>query len=164
MAVRPFVKTWKKMLTGASGVKLNGDLRLLLVMTNTTCDTDDIDTVEFLDDFTTLDEADGAGYARVALSSATPAVAASASRHSVQLTCTDHPVFENLDAGTRNIQGVLLYINVLGDDSQSMPLLYFPYTTPRVPDGGDFTIELNSDKMLYEYLCGVATGTTPLDP
>jgi hypothetical protein len=42
--------------------------------------------------------------------------------------------------------------------------LYFPYTTPRVPDGGDFTVELNSDKILYEYLCGVATSTSPLDP
>lgn len=164
MAVRPFVKGWKKILTGVSGMKLDGDLRLLLVMTNTTCDTDDIDNVEFLDDFTTLDEADGSGYARVALSSATPTVGVSTSRHSVTLSCADHPVFENLSAGTRNIAGVLLYINVLADDTQSVPLLYFPYTTPRVPDGGDFTVELNSDKILYEYLCGVATSTSPLDP
>lgn len=164
MVARPFVKTIKKILTGISGMKLDGDLRLLLVMTNTTVDTDDIDTIEFLDDFTTLDEADGSGYARLALSGATPAVAINTTRHSVTLGTSTHPVFPTLGDGTRDIAGVLLYINVLADDAQSVPLLYMPYTTPRVADGSNFTIELPSDKIIYEHICAVAAATSPLDP
>lgn len=161
MTVRMFNQAKKKLLTGVSGIKLDGDLRLLLVMTNTTVDTDADSAIEFLDDFTTLDECDGAGYARIALAASTPAVAINNTRDSVTLICTDHPVFPNLDPGTRNIQGVLLYWNVLDDDAQSVPFLYFPYTTPRVPDGGDFTVELPSDKKIFEAFA-VANDTTPL--
>jgi len=163
MAPRFFTLTKKKLLTGVSGMKLDGDLRLALVMTNTTVDTADIDTTEFLDDFT-LDECDGAGYARIALAASTPSVVVDATRSSVKLICDDHPVFPNLDPGTRNIQGVLVYINVLADDSQSVPLFYIPYTTPRVPDGGDFTIELpvvSAQKLLFEFM-HVADDTTPI--
>lgn len=162
MAVRIFTKAKKKLVTGVAGIKLDGDLRLLLCMTNTDADTIDIDTPEFLDDFV-LDEADGAGYARVALSAATPTVAEYAANHSVRLTTATHPVFPSLAAGTRNIAGVLLYWNVLGDDSQSVPLMYMPYTTPRVPDGGDFTIELPTGKLILEVM-QVADDTAALSP
>lgn len=149
------------LLTGVSGIKLDGDIRLLLAMTNTTLDTENVG-VEVLSDFTTLDEFDGAGYARLALSTATPAVAISESRNSVQLTCTDHPVFATLSAGTRSVAGVLFYWNILADDDQSVPFLYCGYATPRVPDGTDFTIELPADKLIMEFF-QVAAGTSPVD-
>lgn len=155
-----YAKGWKKILEGAAGINLLGDIRLALVMTNTTCDTEN-DSIEFLDDFTTLDEMDGSGYARLALSTATPTVSHDTTRNSIKLVCASHPVFPTLSAGTRNVQGVLYYVNVLGDDTQSVPLIYARYTTPRVPDGTNFTIELPSDKVVVEHLHG-ATSTTPI--
>ncbi len=161
MANVVYHKTWKKILEGAAGINVVGDIRLILVMTNTTCDTEN-DAIEFLDDFTTLDECDGTGYARLALSTATPTFDADTARNSNKLVCASHPVFPSLSGdGARNIQGVLYYINVLGDDLQSVPLLYAPYTTPRVPDGSNFTIELPSDKVILEAF-HAATATAPI--
>jgi hypothetical protein len=154
-------KAMKKMLEGAAGMNMLGDIRLALVMTNTTCDTEN-DAIEFLDEFTLLDEYDGTGYARLALSSATPSFNADTTRNSNKLVCATHPVFPTLSGdGTRNVQGVLYYWNVLGDDAQSVPFLYAPYTTPRVPDGGDFTIELPTDKKVIEFFHGSAA-TAPI--
>ncbi len=156
-----YAKGWKKVYEGASGINVLGDIRLALVMTNTTCDTEN-DSIEFLDDFTTLDEYDGTGYARLALSTATPSFTHDTTRNSLKLVCTSHPAFPTLSGdGTRNVQGVLYYINVLADDAQSVPLIYAPYTTPRVPDGTDFTIELPSDKVVAEFF-QAATSTTPI--
>ena len=44
------------------------DIRAILVMTNTTCDTE-IDAITYVDDYTTLDESDATGYSRQALTS-----------------------------------------------------------------------------------------------
>lgn len=153
-------KALKKMYEGAAGMNMLGDIRLLLVMTNTTCDTEN-DSIEFLDDFTLLDEYDGTGYARLALATATPSFNADTTRNSNKLVCANHPVFPTLAGdGTRNVQGVLYYWNVLGDAAQSVPLMYAPYTTPRVPTGADFTIELPSDKVVMEFYH--ADSPTPL--
>lgn len=148
------------LVTGVAGIKLDGDIRMLLCMTNNTVDTEN-DGIGVLDDFTNLDEFDGSGYARLALSTATPAVAIDTARDSVKWSCAAHPVFPTLSAGTRSVAGVLYYVNILADDAQSVPLLYAPYTTPRVPDGANFTIELPSDKVILE-LMGAAVGTSPV--
>ena len=148
------------MLTGVSGMKLTGDIRLALCMTNTTCDTEN-DGVEDLNDFTALDECDGSNYARLALSTATPTTSIDTARGSVKTVCASHPVFSSLGAGTRSVDGVLFYWNVLGDDAQSVPFMYCGYSTPRNPDGNDFTIELPSDKKIFEAF-QVAVGTSPV--
>lgn len=148
------------LLTGVSGIKWDGDIRLALLMTNTTVDTEN-DGIEVVSDFATLDEFDGAGYSRLALSTATPAVAIDTAIDGVKLTCTSHPVFPSLSAGARSVAGVLYYWNVLADDDSNVPFLYAPYTTPRVPDGSDFTIELPSDKVIISAF-GVAPATSPV--
>jgi hypothetical protein len=154
-------KAMKKMYEGGAGFNMLGDIRLILVMTNTTCDTQN-DAIEFLDEFTALDEYDGTGYARLALSTATPTFVADTTRNSNKLQCASHPAFPTLSGdGTRNVQGVLYYWNVLADDTQSVPFLYAPYTTPRVPDGGTFTVELPTDKVVIEFF-QAATATAPI--
>lgn len=149
------------MSTGVAGMKLDGDIRMILCMTNTTVDTEQ-DGINFLDDFTTLDEHDGSGYARLALSGATPSVAIDTARDSVKLTVASNPVFPSLGAGTRDVAGVLFYVDVLADDAQSVPMLWSDYTTPRVADGSNFTIELPSGKVIFEFM-QAASGTTPVN-
>ena len=160
MSNRLFSIAKKNLLTGVSGCNLNADIRMALLMTNTTVDTEN-DGIENLGDFTTLDECNGANYARRALSTATPTVAIDTARDSVKLSCASHPVFPNLGAGSRSIAGVLFYFNILDDDNQSVPFLYCPYTTPRNPDGGNFTVELPADKVLIEFF-QAAVGTDPV--
>lgn len=159
MTNRLFSQAKLDLVTGVAGHHLNGDVRLILCMTDTTVDTEN-DGIEDLDDFTDMDEADGSGYARLALSSATPSVAINTARDSVEWKTTDHPVFPSLGAGTRSIAGVLYYWHG-ATDALSIPILYAPYTTPRNPDGSNFTIELPSDKMLLEFF-GAAVGTSPI--
>lgn len=150
-----------KLVTGDAAAKLNGDIRLLLAMTNNTIDDTIDDSIEFLGDITDLDEHDGSGYARLQLATATPTVAIDNTRDSVKLTCASDPVFASLGAGTRSVAGVLFYWNVLGDDAQSIPFIWAPYTTPRNPDGSNFTIELPAGRLIIEVM-QAAVGTTPI--
>lgn len=86
------------------------DLRAILVMTNTTADTErDKATVG---GFTTLDEFDGSGYSRPTLS-----MSASAENNSTHLSWTDAADFTfgtTVGPGTRQAQGYVIVKNVNG--------------------------------------------------
>ena len=106
---------------------LTGDIRAVLVMTNTTADTE-VDT-EFMSGFTTLDEMDGVGYARVAL--AAEAFAVDLVNDRWEFAASPF-TFAAVSAGTRQVQGLLLYLHVT-NDADSKPLMYidgtgFPFT------------------------------------
>ena len=63
----PLVYNEFKRGNAAGEIDLNADdIRIALVMTNTTVDTEN-DAITTIDDFTTLDEMDGANYSRAAL-------------------------------------------------------------------------------------------------
>src|SRR5688500_9451363 len=103
------------------------DIRIMLVMTNTTADTDQ--DVQFVGSITTLDEMDGANYARQALAS--EAVNEDAANNRAEFDATD-AVFTNLGAGTRAVLGMVLYRHVT-NDADSPLIAYidgtgFPYT------------------------------------
>jgi len=116
------------------------DLRVLLVMTNTTVDTEkDVDDI---DAFTTLDEMDGSNYARKAL--AAEAVAEDEANDRGEFDADD-VTWTALGAGARNVQAAVLYKHV-NDDTDSIPIAYidsggFPFTAT----GADVTIQWNAE-------------------
>lgn len=141
-----FVYTpWKtKLLTG--GVNLTegqNDIRALLVMTNTTADTEQ-DT-EFIGGLTTLDEMDGANYARKTFSS--QAVAEDAGNNRAEFDGEDF-TWTALGAGTRQVAGVVIF-RFITNDAASELIAYidtggFPFTA----NGGNFTITWNAEGIL----------------
>ncbi len=100
----------------------SSDIRAALLMTNTTADTE-IDSTEFVyvADFTTLDECDDTGYARVALDS--EAVNIDDANNRAEFDATDVSFTSMNGDGTRDIQGVLLYKHVTNDGDS--PVLCF---------------------------------------
>lgn len=119
---------------------LTGDVRAALVMSNTTADTE-VDT-EFISGFTTLDEYDGAGYGRVALT--TEAFAVDLVNDRFEFTA-DPVVFAALAVGTRQCVGLLLYLHVT-NDADSKPLFYFDGTGfPFDGNGEDVTFTPNTE-------------------
>lgn len=110
------------------------DLRGILVMTNTTADTEI--TAETIDDFSTLDEMDGSGYVRTSLGTVTVVKGASAGQASFQFS------FALVSAGTRNVQALIIYKHV-NDDTDSIPIMYIDTASglsfPITPIGANIT-------------------------
>lgn len=136
-----------KVMTRALGLLnptvLTGDVRAILVMTNTTADTE-VDS-EFISDFTTLDEYDGSGYARVALASEAFAVDLANDRWEFTSAAF---TFAALGVGTRQCQGLLLYLHVT-NDADSKPLMYIDGTGfPFDGNGEDVILTPNAEGIL----------------
>lgn len=104
----------------------NDDVRLLLVMSNTTADTDA--TAEFVADFATLDECDASGYARTAITGRGLNVDTVAKEVALLAAQTDLPSFA---AGTRKVVGAIVYLHV-GADSAN-PVLFYIDGAPWFP-------------------------------
>ena len=120
-------------------------LKAILVCTNTTSDTED---KQFVSGFTTLDEMDGAGYSRVTLSGGS--VTGDLVNHRGEITFSDIR-FVGVSAGTRQVQGVLIY-KFVTNDADSIPIAYidgdlsgiFPFTA----NGGDIVIASPAEGLL----------------
>ena len=122
------------------------DIRFILVMTNTTADTER--DKQKIGDFTTLDEFDGGGshppsFAnRENLLNQTFTVDEPNNR--AEFSATNHTV-SSIPAGTRAIQGIVVYFHVT-NDAASVPLLWidsggFPFTA----NGGDLIFSWNAE-------------------
>ncbi len=120
---------------------LTGDIRALLVMSNTTADTDE--DAEFITGgITTLDEYDGAAYARVALTGEAFAVDTANDRFEFDANAF---TFSTLGVGTRQCVGLVLYLHVT-NDADSKPLFYFDGTGfPFDGNGADVTFTPNTE-------------------
>lgn len=119
---------------------VNDDIRVALVMSNTTADTEDDKTL--MNAFTTLDEMDGAGYARGALANEAWAKDVANNRSEFD---ADDLVFTSVSAGTRQVVGALLYKHVT-NDTDSIPLAYINGTGfPFDPGGGNITFQWNAE-------------------
>ncbi len=122
------------------------DIRLIPVMTNTTADTEkDKATISA---FTTLDEFDGgAAYPKAFASRdalASEAVNEDTANDRAEFDATDY-VFSALEAGTRAIQGIIVYQHKT-NDADSVPLFWiedggFPFTA----NGSDLTMQWNAE-------------------
>jgi len=82
------------------------DMRVLLVMTNTTCDTED-DVVTFAG-FTTIDEMDGANYVADGMALANEAVNEDLPNNRAEFDADDL-TWSALGVGTRNVAAAVLY-------------------------------------------------------
>src|SRR5687767_1617663 len=127
-----------KLLNGALNFATQ-DMRIMLVMTNTTADTDQ--DVEFVSGIGTLDEMNGTNYARLALAS--EAVNEDAANNRAEFDATD-AVFTNLGAGTRAVAGIVLYRHVT-TDADSPLIAYIDSGFPYTANGATLTIQWNAE-------------------
>ncbi len=124
------------------------DLRIMLVMTNTTCDTED--DIQFLDGFTTEDEyTDGASYPpsfanRNTLD--TQAVNEQLSDDRVEFDAVDE-VISSIAASSsgRLNQGIVIYKQIT-NDAASLPIVFI--TAGFAGNGGNVTLQFNSEGIL----------------
>lgn len=121
---------------------LQGDVRAILVMSNTDADTN-VDA-EFVGDLT-LDEYDGASYARVALTS--EAFAADLADNRAEWTA-DQFVFTSLGAGTRQCVGLILYLHVTNDADSPVIAFYNGAGFPFDGNGQNVTFNVNAAGLL----------------
>lgn len=121
------------------------DLRVLLVMTNTTADTERAATT--IGGFTTRDEFDGSGYSAGGQAIAGRSLSVNGTSHRTEVPATAN-TFPTLGAGTRAIQGALIY-KFVTSVALSIPIAWidtggFPVTA----SGADLTITWNAAGML----------------
>jgi hypothetical protein len=131
-------------LTGALDLS-TADVRVILVMTNTTADTEDDPTT--VAGFTTLDEFDGSGYSSGGVALTGEAVAKDAGNNRSEFDATD-ATFTAIGAGTRDVQAALAIVWG-GSLGASIPLAFidtggFPFTA----NGSNVVIQWNAEGIL----------------
>lgn len=128
----------------AGEIDLNDDdVRVKLVMSNTTVDTED-DGITTLSGFTTIDECDGANYVDKAL--ANEAVNKDDANNRAEFDADD-ATWTSLGVGTRQSVGFLVYKYVDGAGND-IPIGYVEFASPVTHNGGDFTIQWNAEGIL----------------
>jgi hypothetical protein len=123
-------------------------MKVMLVMTNTTADTDQ-DAKDFTQ-VTTLDEFDGSGYTVGGSAVASQVVAEDDPNNRSEFSA-NALTFATLGAGTRQIQGAVLYGCSGGAISTGKSLLFAFVDTGGFPisaNGGDITITWNAEGIL----------------
>jgi hypothetical protein len=142
-----FVYTPAKERLLAGDLDLNGhDIRALLVMTNTTADTDqDAATLSAIG---TLDEYDGSGYSRATLAS--EAVVRDDPNNRAEFTSTSPISFgTTVAAGTRSAQGFVIYRHVDGTAGNDQPIAFIDSGGfPINGGGGPFEATMNAEGWL----------------
>lgn len=120
------------------------DIRAALVMTNTTADTENT-SITFMSNFTTLDECNATGYARVALTS--EAVNVDTGNVRVELDAADI-TFSGLGGdASRPSQGVVLYEHVT-NDADSKPIVFIEFTATRPATATSVTVPWNAEGII----------------
>jgi hypothetical protein len=133
-----FIYNELKKLVLNGGIDFDGhDIRVALLMTNTTADTQN-DGIDTINDFTTLDEFNGSGYVRKALTNETVTKDDTNDRAAFS---ADNVTWTTLGAGTRSVAGALIHRHVT-NDTDSIPLAWIEFSA--TPDGNDFVIKWNS--------------------
>lgn len=121
MASNVFNNALQKIL--AAYLVTGADIRAALLMSNTTADTEK-DGIDFVDDITTLDECDAAGYARVQLGSEASNVDNTNDR--AEFDASDISFTGLGGDATRNYVGVLLVKHVT-NDTDSIPIAFIEF-------------------------------------
>lgn len=120
---------------------VGADIRCLLVMSNTTADTDQ--DVENIADIGTLDEFDGANYVRK--TAANEAQAQDDANNRSELSF-DPMTWTALGNGTRALVGMVIYLHVT-NDADALLIAYVDLGTIN-PGGADLTITNNAQGIL----------------
>ena len=104
------------------------DIRAILCMTNTTCDTED--EIATVSAFAILDECDATGYARIDMAGLT--VTQDNPNNRAEFDANDLSFTGLGGDGTRDYQGVLIYKHVT-NDADSIPLFFVEFTNQPLP-------------------------------
>jgi hypothetical protein len=131
---------------GSAGGEINlnaDDIRVFLVMSDTTCGTEN-DGKQYVDDFTTLDECDGYGYERKALAGK---VVNKDDEHDRAEFDAQDLEFGTIGVGTRPTVGAVLYKHV-NDDTDSFIIAYVEFPADTTHDSSEFTIKWNTEGIL----------------
>lgn len=142
MAAHVFHTTLAKLIDGSIDLNTD-DIRVALLMTNTTADTNT--DPNFLTDLT-LDECDGSGYVRKSL--VTEAVNTDLTNDRAEFDADDvtWTALGNSATG-RQIQGYLIYKHV-GADSANIPILFRDFAATINPGGNDLVVQWNVEGIL----------------
>lgn len=124
---------------------VNDDIRVLLLMTNTTVDTER-NAKDQVSDFTTLDNFDGSGYTTNGHALDTQAVNIDDSNSRAEFDAADETI-STLGAGTRSVQGILV-ISFISTLNGSLPLHWIEFASNKTPDGSDFTLVFNAEGII----------------
>lgn len=120
------------------------DIRVALVMTNTTTDTEQ--TVTTVSGFATLDECNATGYSRQVIGG--KSVTQDNANHRGVFS-GNQVVFSGLSGdASRNIQGALIYKHV-GADSSNIPICFSEFTTPVPKEATSITVPWPGTGILY---------------
>jgi len=131
----------------AAGVyDLDGnDIRARLVMTDTTCDTENDGIVE-LSDFTTIDPADASGYADIDMDGLE--VNLDDGNNRAEFDANDL-VFSGLGGNaTRDYQGVLLYKYISGSNAADLALCFIDFTADIPKQATQVTVPWDTEGIL----------------
>lgn len=121
------------------------DIRAKLCMSNTTCDTE-LDAINNLDDYTTIDVSDATGYADVALTGETVTANDTDNRGDFN---ADNIVFAGLSGdATRDYQGILLYVYVDGTNANDIPIAFVEFTTAIPKEATQVTVPSSTTNLL----------------
>ena len=137
-------------------------LRLMLISTNTTADTenDGITAVSGSGAFTTLDQFDGDINSQAFSSQKnsdhhikTVTCSVTESGTTKYLTASGTITWTSVDAGTRNIQGVLLFKHTndsggAGVDPEGTHIAFFDFSSDVTPNGGNISVTFSSNRMI----------------
>jgi len=114
-------------------------------MTNTTCDTE-VDAINDLADYTTIDPADATGYADVALG--TKAVNVDDTNNRAEFDA-DNAVFSGLGGdASRDYQGVLIYKYVDGTNANDLPIAFIDFSADIPSTATQVTIPWDAEGIL----------------
>lgn len=135
-----YTKAKQQLMTGGLAFD-SADMRVALVMTNTTADTEE--DVATISAFSGLDEFNGTGYSTGGSALASEAVVQDDANNLAYFDATDL-TFATLGAGTRSVQAALLY-KFVSSFGASLPVAFidtggFPFST----NGGDINFTWNA--------------------
>lgn len=142
-----------KASNAAADIDLNGDaIYLALVMTNTTADTEN-DGMQYMDDFATLDEMDGANYSSSARQELDNIAVNLDDANDRAEFDADDETFSALGNGTRDIQGVVIHVDAddngdTADDGANRVICFIDFAVDQSPGGSDFQIVWNAEGIL----------------
>jgi hypothetical protein len=150
MANGRYLKGLRRLLEGRFDFRSSSSqvYRCLLVRTGSTAGTDLI-TPEFVGDITTLNEFDGANYARQTLSLTSPAVDVANNRVEVAIA---NAVFANLGPSSGVSQGIgcVVYEFITNDAASPLIAFFDEGGFPFVGSGTTFTVQFNAEGGIAE--------------
>lgn len=144
MASMMHMEGLKRLLTSGTG---GYTIKVVPVMTNTTVDTEkDVNNV---DAFTTEDFCDSATFAWTFNGSGHKTITVTPTRDDagdeVEQIVSASTTWAALANGTRQIQGVLVYLNGSSDFTTAYPVGYYEFSGTINPGGADLTLNWNAE-------------------